>query len=43
MDFTWYILLPVAGCIIGGIIGAYNHKKYNRRKRAEAEIKVQLH
>lgn len=34
MNPIWYIL-PFVGVLIGSVIGGYNHKKYNERKKRE--------
>ena len=33
MNLPWYSFLPVVAGIIGGLIGGYYHKKYNREKK----------
>lgn len=32
MSLSWYTFLPLAGGLIGALIGAHYHKKYERKK-----------
>jgi hypothetical protein len=37
MNLPWYIYLPIAAGIIGGLIGGYHYRKNQRGKKISAE------